>query len=270
MINLEITYLYRYRADLYKRVVMYSRTDKTGLPDILEDKPLSDHKTSDNIRRARRMIEAYALCNDWDYFGTFTLDSKIRDRSDLHGFHTDLQQFFRDQRKSTGSNIKCLLVPELHKSGDAWHMHALLHNVPVCQLVPFTLSQRLPVGIRQELLKGRQVFDWPAYRQRFGFVDLEPVVSRDRAARYIVKYIGKGAYGTAAKIAVGDHLYYVSRGLNKPEKMENAAAAPAALSLSFAQEFGLDLAGNPSTDPALIVKPLGRFEWLAPEHDTSH
>jgi len=173
------------------------------------------------------MIEGYALCNPWTWFGTFTLSPKYRDRTDLDGFRRDFMQFIRHQRRTHGS-VEALLVPELHKAKDGWHMHGLLQGIPVEALRPFTLQERLPKYIRGKLKAGDPVFDWPAYRAAFGWVDMEPVRSRDAAARYITKYITKGwkeqETTTPQAIELGKHLYYVTRGLSQPERIETENA----------------------------------------------
>lgn len=205
-------YWYKYRDDLWKRV------------QLLDHGPVTHHgrrqdpeeRLQSNIRRAARMIEAYALCNPWEWFGTFTLDKRYRDRADLDGFRRDFMQFLRDCRKECGT-LAALLVPELHKSKDGWHMHGLLHGLPVDMLRPFTLEERLPNYIRGKLQAGERVYDWPRYRKSFGYVDVEPVRSRDAAARYITKYITKTAEGTAEALDTGKHLYYITRGLAQPE-----------------------------------------------------
>lgn len=183
-------------------------------------KQTPDEKLQANIRRAARQIEAYALCNPWDWFGTFTLNPKYRDRGDLDTFRKDFMQMLRDCRKKYG-DIEALLVPELHKSGDAWHIHGLLWGVPLEALRLFTLKEKLPTYIRDKLKAGQLVYDWQQYRESFGWVDIEPIKNRDAAARYITKYITKSTEDSTAKaIESGKHLYYATRGLRLPERIE--------------------------------------------------
>lgn len=186
-------------------------------------KPDADEKRRENIRRAARMIEGYALCNDWDWFGTFTLNPAYRDRKDLDGFRTDFMLYIRHLRRKY-SGVQALLVPELHRNKDGWHMHGLLSGLPVEALRPFNLREKLPKYIRAKLKEGQPVYDWPGYRQSFGFVDMEPIRSRDAAARYITKYITKGEDDTAKALDLGKHLYYVTRGLRQPERIETENA----------------------------------------------
>lgn len=115
-------------------------------------------------------------------------------------------------------DLQALLVPELHKNHDGWHMHGLIQGLPVEMLRPFTLREKLPKYIRGKLKDGEPVYDWPGYREKFGWVDMEPVRSRDAAARYITKYITKGKDDTAKEMDLGKHLYYVTRGLKQLSK----------------------------------------------------
>lgn len=189
-------------------------------------RPDADEKLKGNIRRAARMIEAYALCNPWSWFGTFTLSPAYRDRKDLDGFRRDFMRLIRNSRRKYG-DIEALLVPELHKSKDGWHMHGLLQGIPMEALRPFTLKEKLPKYIRDKLKEGQALYDWPEYRKAFGWVDIEPIRSRDAAARYITKYITKAGDCTAQALDLGKHLYYVTRGLCQPERVEieNASGA---------------------------------------------
>lgn len=233
-------YWYRYRSDLWKRVTIFDHGEATSYHERRVD---ADEKLKCNIRRAARMIEAYALCNQWTWFGTFTLNPRYHDRSDLDTFRKDFMRFIRNCRRSYG-DIEALLVPELHKSKDGWHMHGLLQGVPEAALRRFTLKEKLPTYIREKIKQGQPVYDWTAYREAFGWVDIEPIRSRDAAARYITKYITKAGDMTADAIELGKHLYYVTRGLRQPERIETENASgsvpeafPASLVLGNSYSF---------------------------------
>lgn len=219
-----LEYWYKYRNDLWKRVTLYEWNSK-GVHHPRKQSP--EEKLQANIRRASRQIEAYALCNPWQWFGTFTLNPKYRDRTDLDTFRQDFMRMLRDLRRKYG-DIEALLVPELHKSGEAWHIHGLIWGLPLEALRPFTLNEKLPKYIRDKLKKGELVYDWPQYRNGFGWVDIESIKNRDAAARYITKYITKSTEDSTAKaIESGKHLYYVTRGLELPERIETENASGA-------------------------------------------
>ena len=213
-------YWYRYRDDLWKCVRLKDRGERH----LRFDESTNEEKLDNNVRRAARMIEAYALCNEWNWFGTFTLNSAYRDRKDLDGFRAAFMQLVRDNRKRYGCDIEALLVPELHKNKDGWHMHGLIRGLPIEALRLFSPKSRLPKYIRDKIKAGEPVYDWPEYAASFGWVDIEPIKSRDAAARYITKYITKAGDSTAKALDLGKHLYYVTRGLVLPERIETENA----------------------------------------------
>lgn len=217
-----LEYWYRYRENLWKRVTVYEREIHGSYH---PRKQTPDEKLQGNIRRAQRQIEGYALCNPMDWFVTLTLNKELQDRSDLESFRKQFMQLCRDCRKKYGE-FEALMVPELHKSGDAWHMHGLIRGLPIEALRLFTLDEKLPKYVRDKLAGGSLVYDWPEYRQKFGWVNVEPILNQDAAARYITKYITKSAEDSTAKaIESGKHLYYVTRGLRLPERIETENAS---------------------------------------------
>ena len=86
-------------------------------------------KLVNNMSRTRSRIYELSICNNWEWYVTFTLDSSKYDRSNLKQFIKDLSQFIRDYRKKTNNQVKYLLIPEKHKDG-SWHMHGLLMEIP--------------------------------------------------------------------------------------------------------------------------------------------
>lgn len=187
---------------------------------IVSDKgSVNDHKLDRNIARARNAIFEYAICNPWDYFLTLTLAPE-NDRYDLSKFITRLGQWLRNYGKRHDVDLKYLLVPEQHKDG-AWHMHGFLMGLPVEHLTNFAEykgKRKLPKYINDKIQKNSLIYNWEDYEKKFGFCDLEPIRSREAAAKYVTKYISKSLYESA--ISVNSKLYYVSRGLIRAEIMK--------------------------------------------------
>lgn len=205
--------VFRYTDDLYKTVYFRYPVKTAGWDD--ESPPprgVNDEKLENNIARAKAQVFALAVCNPWEWFSTYTIDPSKFDRYNLHEYHRSLSHFLRNLCRK-GANVKYLNIPETHANG-AWHEHGFLHGVPVEWLRPFTLDERLPPHIRKKLLMGETVYDWPEYRERFGFVDLEPIRSPARAGNYCSKYITKDL-GRCVK-QLGAHMYYASKGLQLP------------------------------------------------------
>ena len=182
---------------------------------------VNEKKLDCNISRARSKIFEYALCNEWDWFSTFTLDPKKYDRYDLKKFRTDISQFIRNYNRKNNTEVKYLLIPETHKDG-AWHMHGFLIGLPVEQLRLFTLKEKIPKYIRTKLQAGQAVYDWVSYRDKFGFIDLEPIQNHEACAKYVTKYVSKSLAVDIAE--VGAHLYYCSKGLRTASEIKKRTA----------------------------------------------
>ena len=176
-----------------------------------------DEKLSQSISRTRRTILELALCNDWKWFGTFTIDPGKEEREDLQVFYEHFYEWLRYQREKTGKEIPYILVPEKHKIR-GWHLHGFFNSDIDDLLVSFyELDQagyrsaggkELPRG----LIRGGY-YDWPAYRKRFGFCSFGKIRDKIACSYYITKYITKSLVGM--KELQGKQSYYASQGLNK-------------------------------------------------------
>jgi len=172
-----------------------------------------EEKLSNSISRTKQTLIGYGVSNDWDLFCTFTLNKDKYDRYNLNAFYTDFTQFLRNLRRGLKCDIQYLLIPEMHEDG-AWHMHGFIMGLPLRMLREFTLEDKLPNKLREKLSRGETVYDFPKYRDKFGYCTLEPLRSSEHAIYYMMKYISKDFIELAT--SVGCHLYYVSRGLKKP------------------------------------------------------
>lgn len=172
---------------------------------------------SQSISRTKRRIFEIAACNKWEWFFTGTLDGEKCDRCDLNGTFKHLSQFIRDFRKThDGENIAYLIVPEQHKDG-AWHFHGLINGITEAEMHKFSLSEKIPVRIKRTIQGGTDVFSWTAYSERFGYSTMTRVKNENAVACYVTKYITKDIVQAHSERPKGEHLYYASRGLRKPE-----------------------------------------------------
>lgn len=163
---------------------------------------VNKEKLSNNIARARSKIFEYAICNEFEYFVTLTLNRDYLDRYDLKEYIKKLGQFIRDYRKKYKANVQYLLIPEKHIDG-AWHMHGLLKGIPKEQL-----------KINKHGYK-----DWEAYSKRFGYISIDDIRSQIAVSKYITKYISKSIDTGRGVTEKESKLYYCSRGLKKPIKI---------------------------------------------------
>lgn len=167
-----------------------------------------------NISRTRSKIWEYASCNKFDAFITLTLNKDKMNRYDLDAFIKALGQFIRDNRKRKGSDIEYVLIPEKHKDG-AYHMHGLIKGINSEELKAFTLQDKIPIQIKNLIKKGRTIYNWLPYSEKFGWVTLEEIQNQEAVSKYITKYIKKDV-GVSVN-EKNKKSYYCSRGLKKAE-----------------------------------------------------
>lgn len=199
--------IHKFTDEIYK--VVKFKSQEVYLVGSSAKKESHDSKLDSSLSRTRRTILEYALCNDWSYFCTFTLDKLKYDRFNLLSFKKDLSQWLRDYRKSHPDiNINFLLVPEQHKDG-AWHMHGLMTDISLALELfddEYFRGENVPFD-----LVGKNYFNWPDYQKKFGFCSLSPIRDKVACSFYITKYVSKSLSDT--KDFLGKHSILVSRGL---------------------------------------------------------
>lgn len=200
--------IYRYTDKVYKLVKYTRRVSFSGCK-RRSSEPKHTGKLAASVSRTRKVILEYALCNPWEHFCTFTISGEKYDRDDLKRWGDSFKQWIRDQRKR-GLDIKFLLVPERHKDG-AWHMHGFFSGVS-SELVSFRSERKQGLKVPNKLANG-DFYDWPAYRNKFGFCSFAPIRNPVASGFYVLKYLTKDM--CTASLGVGLHLYYYSRGLNR-------------------------------------------------------
>lgn len=201
--------IYDYSSGIYK-VVRFKGDHGSVIPYSQREKKGNTDKLAASLSRARRVVLELALCNDWEYFCTFTI---AKDRKNLEKFKKQFTQFIRDCRKKYGVAIDYVLVPEVHKDG-SWHMHGLFRGI-----------RSLLVSFRDLWLAGEDVplklvdggfYNWKDYQNKFGFCSFAPIKNNIAVGFYVTKYISKQLSDSC--LAVGMHLYYCSAGLNRAVK----------------------------------------------------
>ena len=195
--------------------------------DIQETDP--DGKLMNNLCRAKSNVLALGLCNPWEHFVTFTLDKKKYDRTDLDHWRSDFTRWVRHQRERADLNIEYLLIPELHKDGESWHMHGFITGISwdsLEEFIPGKHPQRLCTG---EYRYHKGILD------KFGFNSFAPVKNPEAASKYALKYVTKSM--AERKDALGAHLYYCSRGLKRPELVADGCSMSLLSDIEFRNQF---------------------------------
>lgn len=175
----------------------------------------NEEKLSASLSRTRATIYELALCNDWKWFVTLTLNPQKFDRADLKTYKSKLSTFIKNYNRIHDANVKYLLVPELHEDRTNYHIHGLMMGLPVEHLREFTEQERLPIKILIELKRGHKVYTWEAYEKKFGYITITEIRHLECVSKYITKYITKDLAKT--RIGLNDHLYYCSQGLKRSE-----------------------------------------------------
>lgn len=195
---MSITYVRKYRDDLYKVVNLrnpppsFRRKPK---PSALSH--VNETKLRNSLSRSRSRVYELAICNDWQYFVTFTFDQrKVRNRYDLVSTVSSLRKWINNFNRSSRLPVKYLLIPERHHDG-AWHVHGLIMGLSRTDIV--TNANGYPT--------------WLPAANKFGFVSLDPVRDSRACAAYLVKYITKDLSRSVAEL--GAHVYYASHRLRR-------------------------------------------------------
>lgn len=220
----DIATLKKYREGYYK-ITLHKQLRRAGYEAIEGDSDgkrkagkkgtaENEEKLSASLSRTRAAIFELALCNDWEWFVTLTLNPEYHDRKDLKSYKKKLSTWIKNYNRTHKTNIQYLLIPENHQDG-SWHIHGLMMGLPLGHLQKFTEQEKLPIKILLELKKGHKIYTWGAYEKAFGYITISEIRHIESVSKYITKYITKDLAKT--RIGLNDHLYYCSQGLKRAE-----------------------------------------------------
>ena len=170
-------------------------------------KPDNESVLERSLRRAKKRIGDYILCNDFDLFVTFTMNSKHGDRKDSEASRKKLIGWLKNQRNRNGK-FRYIVVPEFHGDKKALHFHSLIGGYTG------TVEQAInPKTGRPLIQKGKPTFQIPGYT--LGYTNVKLIGSkqedRSRLSAYLKKYIIKDM-----PVFEGKQRYWVSKHLELP------------------------------------------------------
>lgn len=142
---------------------------------ISKPKDMSNDVRMDSMKRAKERIFDIAMCNDFDYFVTWTLSPEEINRYDSQEVSKKLKIFLKN--KVTRNNARYLVIPEHHKDG-AIHMHGLLSG-------DFKL-----VNSGHETKDGKTIWNMPQWSLGWSTA-IELTGEKEAVSRYITKYVTK-------------------------------------------------------------------------------
>lgn len=185
---------------------------------------VNEEKLDCNLSRAKGMVFEYASCNPWELFGTFTIDGNKYPRDDLKGFYDKYGDWLKYYNKKHNLAVKYVNIPELHSDEINWHMHGILHGLPLSHLKKFEKGDKSENGkpIPKYLWENGYYY-WPEYKKKFGFCSFGKIRDQDKTAAYMTKYITKDISKSVRELNAKS--YYCSRGLKKAEELNRGYLA---------------------------------------------
>ena len=133
----------------------------------------------ESLLRSKRTILDYALNNNFNYFVTFTFDASKINRSNFNACKNKILKAFNNFKNRYDSELKYVLVPELHKNGIAIHFHGLIYTSNFTFLKKLYFSKDYFTN----------VYRHDFFFKRFGANCFIPIInSSERVAFYITKY----------------------------------------------------------------------------------
>lgn len=152
-------------------------------------------------QRAKREIIDLTLSNQWDYMFTQTINPKNYDRYNYEQLKEILIKRLDNYKQRYDSNLKFIIIPELHRD-KAIHFHGLLK---------FKIPPKHLEYIKNR--NGAEIYKHTLL-DSMGFNELAKIYNHQEfVAYYVSKYITKG-FGKK----ITNKRYYRSQDLDKPQK----------------------------------------------------
>lgn len=176
-------------------------TPASQKPDENKNSKLKESNQARSIRRTRKKIKNYVLCNDFELFATFTFRS---DRQNIEKCKSKMANWLKNESKRKG-RFSYLIVPEFHKDKKSLHFHALLSGYSG-KIKPSVSAKGKAI-----MANGRRVYELPSYKSGFTNVQKIDKETRSKTAFYVIKYISKDM-----PLFNNKNRYWVSNNLKKP------------------------------------------------------
>lgn len=205
------SYLYNYNGRFFRICSIKSCREK-GFEDIsCRKKTYKKEVDRISLSRTRRNIRELALCNDFEYFCTLTVNSSKCDRYSLDEVQDNLRKCLRNIRNSS-CHFKYLIITEKHKDG-AFHFHGLMSGL-------------------SDLYYNKYGYMSCSKLDVLGFNSFSKIESLEKVCNYILKYITKDCVRNSKK-----QVYISSRGLKKAERSELNTNINNDIAFSYSNDF---------------------------------
>ena len=190
-------FLYNYNNNNF-RIVKIKSCRNSGFEEIKKRNNFIDVNSDEvqrcSLSRTKRNIRELALCNDFEYFCTFTINSENCDRFSLNDVQSNLKKILH-KIKRKNKDFAFLIITEKHKNG-AFHFHGLIKGISDL----YTNNNGYLSSYDFDVL---------------GFNSFSKIIDYSKCCNYITKYITKDCVKNSH-----NQIYISSRGLKKAIKEE--------------------------------------------------
>lgn len=191
-------FLYNYNNNNF-RIVKVKSCRNSGFEEIKKKNNFVDINSEEvqksSLSRTKRNIRELALCNDFEYFATFTVNSEKCDRYSLNDVQDKLKKVLH-KIKRNNKDFAFLIITEKHKDG-AFHFHGLIKGIT-------------DLYVNNNGYLSSMIFD-----NELGFNSFSKIKDYTKCCNYILKYITKDCIKNSH-----NQIYISSRGLKKATREE--------------------------------------------------
>lgn len=191
-------FLYNYNNNNF-RIVKIKSCRNSGFEEIKKKNNFVDVNSEEiqrqSLSRTKRNIRELALCNDFEYFATFTVNSEKCDRYVLNDVQDKLKKILH-KIKRNNKDFAFLIITEKHLDG-AFHFHGLVKGIK-------------DLYVNENGYLSSKIFD-----NELGFNSFSKIKDYTKCCNYIIKYITQDCIKNSH-----NQIYISSRGLKKATKEE--------------------------------------------------
>ena len=193
------TFLYQYNSRNFRIVkVKNCRNPGFELLGQIKDNFLTSPEEVERISlsRTKKNIRELALCNNFEFFVTLTVNKNYCDRYDLEICEENLKKLFKKYKRKN-PDFFYLFIAEKHKDG-AFHFHGLIRGMN-----------------SEDLYLNSNSFLSSHFFDELGFNSFSKIKNYEKTCNYITKYITKDCCRNKH-----NQIYISSKGLKKATKTE--------------------------------------------------
>ena len=159
----------------------------------------AEHSKEVSLSRTKQNLIGLLRANKWDYFITLTFDRKLVDSSSYEEICKKACKYMNNLKERKCPDLKYVLVPELHKDGEHYHIHGVLGNTDGLQTRFSGKTDK----------KRKIIYNLPTWK--YGFSTATEIEDNEAVSNYIAKYITKDT----ENLLKGKQRYWSSRNCTK-------------------------------------------------------